>query len=106
MPLYIRENENIKSTIHRTIMSMGRLCRGSYCFRESVHSNCKSLGWDTPRQMIIKQSDTMFKKIMYKNEPKQISEKIRQPWTRTTAKLGKKLGGNLVFIKVLTYITA
>ena len=76
LPLMIGQNERIKNVIHRTIMMIARWTRNSFCFRESVMSICKSIGWDTPTQMMKKQSLKLMNKIIMKQTPKQIIEYI------------------------------
>ena len=89
MPLFVGETEIIKSSIHRIIMSLARLCKGSYCFRTNINAICGSIGWSNPRQMIIKETAIMMHKILTKQKPEQIFSYIRPPRTRARAKLGK-----------------
>ena len=89
MPLLIGENENVITTIHRSVMMLARFCKGSFCFKVSINSICNSIGWDGPRQMITKQTAFIMKKILSNHKPKQLFEQVRQPRTRTKAKLGK-----------------
>ena len=94
LPLMIGQNEKIKNIIHKSIMMVARWARGSYCFRESVFSICKSLGWETPVQLMRKQTLKLMNKIITNEKPAQLMNYIRFPRSRGNAQLGKTFSSN------------
>ena len=85
--MYAGETEAVKATIHKSILKIARFCRKSYCFRESVSSICKSIGWKVPGQMILAETAKFVHKVISTEVPQHVSELFTYQRSRRTKKV-------------------
>ena len=85
--MFIGERQIVKNSVHRIIMKICRFCKGNYCFKISVKKICKSIGMDTPSQLIIKSTVRFIHNIIINEKPSQLSKLLRKPRTRRNAKI-------------------
>ena len=90
MPLFLGETQKNRYKIHQTVMKLSRWSLKSYCFKTSVKEICQRVGWETPRQMLLKSSAMFILNIIQNRKPNQLIEAIRFPRTRPGAQMTTK----------------
>ena len=82
-PLLAGEDNKVKQRIYRTIHRARRYIRGNFCYREIIASIMKSIGWKMPCEYLEESSARLTHKIIHKENPQSLANKIKKPRSRT-----------------------
>ena len=104
LPLYSGETQNVRGKVHKIWMTIARFCKQSYCFKISTHKILKSLSLKSAEQTTEMQTAIHIHKIIKTGRPYNVKGLIRQPRTRTSAKLYPKYFSNTKILDKNIYI--